>query len=69
MIPKIVSGWRRWIPIAVLKQACRQPSLQELIKDPSRFSWHEVKKVDHYYLSVDALTQPMQVKESFGPYS
>lgn len=35
------------------------------IKDPTRLPWHEVKKVDHYYLSVDALTQPMQVKE--GP--
>jgi hypothetical protein len=30
--------------------------------------WHEVKKVDHYYLSIDALTQPMRVKESPIPY-
>ncbi len=50
--------------------------LQEPIKDPARFPWHEaclprrpalwrrqVKKVEHYYLSVDALTQPMQVRE------
>jgi hypothetical protein len=42
--------------------------LQDPIKDPARFPWHEVKKVDHYYLSVDALTQPMQVKESPAPY-
>jgi hypothetical protein len=40
-------------------QAC----LQDPIKNPARFPWHEVKKVDHYYLSVDALTQPMQVHE------
>jgi hypothetical protein len=45
-------------------QAC----LQEPIKDPARFPWHEVKKVDHYYLSVDALTQPMQVREQREPY-
>lgn len=40
-----------------------KPQLQEPIKDPARFPWHEVKKVEHYYLSVDALTQPMQVSE------
>ncbi len=40
------------------------PQLQDPIKDPARFPWHEVKKVDHYYLSVDALTKPMQVRES-----
>jgi hypothetical protein len=45
-------------------QAC----LQDPIKDPARFPWHEVKKVDHYYLSVDALTQPMQVREPSEPY-
>ncbi|MFQ5657930.1 MAG: helicase-related protein, partial [Candidatus Methylomirabilales bacterium] len=31
------------------------PRLQEPIKDPARLDWHEVKKVDHYYLSVDAV--------------
>ena len=42
--------------------------LQEPIKNPARFPWHEVKKVEHYYLSVDALTQPMQIKEQAAPY-
>ena len=36
--------------------------------DPARFPWHEVKKVEHYYLSVDALTQPMRVQERPEPY-
>jgi hypothetical protein len=45
-------------------QAC----LQDPIKDPARFPWHEVKKVDHYYLSVDALTQPMQVRDPAESY-
>jgi hypothetical protein len=27
-----------------------------------------VKKVDHYYLSIDAVTQPMQVREGEIPY-
>ena len=38
------------------------------IKDPARLGWHEVKKVDHYYLSIDAVTQPMQVREGEAPY-
>ena len=42
--------------------------LQEPIKNPARFPWHEVKKVDHYYLSVDALTRPMRVREDSPPY-
>ena len=45
-------------------QAC----LQEPIKNPTRFPWHEVKKVDHYYLTVDALTQPRQVKDDSAQY-
>jgi hypothetical protein len=45
------------------------------IKDPARFDWHEVTKVAHDYLSVDALTQPdlpagrqVQVREDSPPY-
>jgi len=45
-----------------------QPNLQEPIKDPARFPRHEVKKVDHYYLSVDALTQPLRVQEKPEQY-
>ena len=45
-----------------------KPELQEPITDPARFEWHEVTKVAHYYLSVDALTRPMQVREDFPPY-
>jgi hypothetical protein len=43
-----------------------EPRLQEPIKDPARFDWREVTKVAHYYLSVDAMTRPMQVRED-GP--
>jgi hypothetical protein len=44
----------------------KEPQLQDPIKDPARLEWHEVTKVAHYYLSVDAMTRPMQVRES-GP--
>jgi hypothetical protein len=45
-----------------------EPQLQNPIKDPARLQWHEVKKVDHYYLSINAVTQPMQVREVEVPY-
>jgi hypothetical protein len=38
------------------------------IKDPARLRWHEVTKVFHYYLSVDAITGTMQVREKEGKY-
>ena len=44
------------------------PALQEPIKDPARLEWHEVKKVAHYYLKVDAMTHPMEVREDQPPY-
>jgi hypothetical protein len=40
-----------------------KPRLQEPIKDPARLDWHEVSKVAHYCLSIDAMTQPMQVRD------
>ncbi len=36
---------------------------QEPILDPARFPWHEVRKVQHYYLTVDTLKKPMSVRE------
>ena len=50
--------------------------LLKSIKDPARLQWHgvypeqrlnaaeRVKKVDHYYLSIDVVMEPMQVRES-----
>ena len=46
--------------------ALTTPILQEPIKDPARFPWHEVVKVQHYWLEVDAMTTPMTVRER-GP--
>ena len=36
--------------------------LQEPIANPARFPWHEVTKVQHYYLKVDAMTQAIRVR-------
>jgi hypothetical protein len=38
------------------------------IKDPVRLEWHEVKKVDHYWLKIDALNEPMKVCEESTHY-
>jgi hypothetical protein len=52
----------------VVTHCATEPSLQEPIKDPARFPWHEVTQVAHYYLSVDALKNPMQVREESPSY-
>jgi superfamily II DNA or RNA helicase len=45
-----------------------KPTLQEPIHDPARFPWHEVVKVQHYWLEVNAMTRPMQVREDRPEY-
>jgi hypothetical protein len=54
--------------IHVVTDCSSKPVLQDPIKDPARLPWHEVTKVAHYYLSVDAMTQPMEVHEEPAPY-
>ncbi|MEX1254898.1 MAG: DUF3883 domain-containing protein, partial [Dehalococcoidia bacterium] len=44
------------------------PRLEEPIADPARLPWHEVVKVAHYYLTVDAAKQPTQVRERRATY-
>ena len=50
----------------VVTNCASAPQLQEPIKDPARFPWREVSKVQHYWLSVNALKQPMEVRDSAG---
>ena len=52
----------------VVTNCAAEPQLQEPIEDPARFPWHEVSKVQHYWLNVDAMTQPMQVREEQAGY-
>jgi hypothetical protein len=44
------------------------PQLQDPVKDPARLPWHEVRKVDHYWLEVDALARPMRIQEDPESY-
>ena len=48
----------------VVTDCATTPVLQEPIRDPARFPWHEVTKVQHYWLDVGAMTKPMQVGEN-----
>ena len=52
----------------VVTNCAAQPDLQEPIPDPARFPWHEVSNVQHYWLEVDAMTQPMQIREERAEY-
>ena len=53
----------------VVTSCAAQPELQEPIPDPARFPWHEVSKVQHYWLNVDAMTKPMQIREEQAGYN
>jgi superfamily II DNA or RNA helicase len=44
------------------------PRLQKPFRDPASLDWNEVTKVAHYYLSVNAMTRPMELRENQAPY-
>ena len=52
----------------VVTNCASTPELQEPIKDPARFPWHEVTKVQHYWLDVSAMTRPLEIREDAAPY-
>ena len=53
----------------VVTNCADSPLLQEPIEDPARFPWHEVSKVQHYWLEVDAMTKPMEIREERTRYN
>jgi hypothetical protein len=59
----VAEGRRDSYCLYVVTNCSSDPALQSPIKNPARFRWHEDITVDHYYLSVDALTQPMQARD------
>jgi len=52
----------------VVTNCATNPTMQEPIKDPARFPWQEVTKVAHYWLEVNAMTKPMEVREDERGY-
>ena len=53
----------------VVTECATAPNLQQPIPDPARYPWHEVTKVAHYFLSVNALQQPMEIRETERGYN
>ena len=43
----------------VVTNCAAEPVLQEPILNPARFEWHEVSKIQHYWMQVDTMTKPM----------
>ena len=52
----------------VVTNCATNPVLQEPVRDPARLPWNEVSKVQRYWLQVDAMTQPMEIREEQAPY-
>ncbi|MCY4614889.1 MAG: helicase-related protein [Chloroflexi bacterium] len=52
----------------IVTNCAGEPQLQEPVENPARFPWHEVSKVQHYWLEVDAMTQPMTLREEPAEY-
>ena len=52
----------------VVTACASEPRLQEPVRDPAARPWREVRKVAHYRLDVDALTQPMEVRDDRGDH-
>ena len=46
-----------------------EPQLQEPIRNPAERPWREVTKVAHYYLTVDALKRPAEIRQELPPYT
>lgn len=41
----------------------RTSGQKEPIKDPARFEWHQVKKIEHCRLDLNALSEPLALRE------
>ena len=48
----------------IVTNCAAQPVMQDPIHNPASFGWNEVTKVQHYWLNVNAMTQPMRVSEN-----
>ena len=53
----------------IVTNCATEPVLQDPIPAPARFPWREVTEVKHYHLSVNALKQPMEVREQGAEYA
>jgi len=52
----------------VVSHSDTEPKLEDSIKAPAGIAWHEVIEVQHYWLEVDAMAQPMRVEQERADY-
>jgi len=52
----------------IVTNCAAAPVLHDPVRDPASRDWHGVPKIAHYRLSVNALTQPMQIREESPDY-
>ncbi len=52
----------------VVTNCATTPTMLEPVRDPARFPWHEVTKVAHYWMEVNAMTRPIRVSEDETSY-
>ncbi|MBV9199720.1 MAG: DUF3883 domain-containing protein, partial [Alphaproteobacteria bacterium] len=52
----------------IVTNCAAEPELQEPVRDPARFPWHEVTQIQHYWLLVDAMTKPMGLRDEPDPW-
>ena len=43
------------------------PTDYKPVTNPARFEWHEVSKIQHYWLDVNTITRPMRGREDSPP--
>ena len=48
----------------IVANCAAQPVMQEPVHNPARLDWHEVTKVQRYWLNVNAMTKPMSVQDA-----
>ena len=56
---KVAEDRRDCYWLYVVTNCAVKPELQEPLGDPARFPWHEVSKVEHYWMDVKKMTGPL----------
>ena len=57
---KVAEDRRDCYWLYVVTNCAVEPELQDPIADPARFQWREVRKVQHYWMDVKAMTGPTE---------
>ena len=57
---KVAEDRRDCYWLYVVTNCAEEPELQDPVRDPARFPWHEVSKVEHYWMDLKTMTGPEQ---------